>query len=112
MNLYDLAASGLGSIARMYGYKKITPLINDNIGLLAVLIALVVGSFLLFRVAKTIPTQGRAPFRVAAFTLCIKFVIGAFVVVVLFAVFAEGKKIVKESRLIDERIYIHSTDFA
>ncbi|MBU2648770.1 hypothetical protein KKI24_28945 [bacterium] len=111
MDLFSLIGSLGESIARMYGYKKFAPLIEANIGLLAVLISLVVISFTLLKVSRTLPAQGRTPIRNQAYLLLIKFFIGAFIVVVGFAIFAEGKKIVKESRF-EKRISIHSTVIA
>ena len=114
--MWDFFGSALSSIAAMYGYKKITPLIQDNIGLAAVLTALVILSFVMWQLFKKgFPTQGRDPLRASIMKLALKFMIGMFAVVFFFAIFAESKKTIKEikkSSRVEHGISVYSTDYA
>jgi len=111
--MWDFFGGALSSIAQMYGYKKITPLIQNNIGLAAVLTMAVISCFVLWQYFRRgYPTQGRDPLRTAVNGLVIKFLIGMFLVVFLFAIFAESKKTIKEIKNsgIDNGISVHATD--
>jgi hypothetical protein len=113
--MWDFFGSAMSSIASMYGYKKITPLIANNIGLAAVLTAMVVLSFVMWQLFKKgFPTQGKDPARTMVVRLALKFLIGMFAIVFLFAIFAESKKTIKEIKNsgLDYGISVYSTDYA
>jgi hypothetical protein len=113
--MWDFFGSAMTSVASMYGYRKITPLIQDNIGLAAVLTMAVICCFVLYQYFRRgYPTQGRDPLRTRVNALAIKLLIGMFAVVFFFAIFAESKKTIKEIKKseIDNGISVHSTDYA
>lgn len=99
MGPLDFIASLGASIAKYKGYSTIQGMVENNLGLTCIMVALIAILYTLTRTSKTIPTQGNTPVRNRAYLLLVRFCIGAFIVVVIFAMFEEGKKIIKESRI-------------
>ncbi len=103
----------LGYLAQMYGYKKLTPLIEHNFGLIVVLATFICAAFILWRLLnRQFPNQGKEPFKALLMKCTLFFVIGAFVFIAGFTLFYEVKKEKKQTYRIDEGISIHTIDYA
>lgn len=101
------------SIASIWGFHTMSGLVKANIGLASVLIALIAVSFVFVYLAKkAFPAQGRDPVRMMVIKLMVKTMFAGMIFVLLFAIFAEGKKTIKEIKDSRNGISVYSTDHA